>query len=271
MSDMNDPVVARIEANPKYHELKRKRSRFGWQLTVLMLLVYYGYMGLIAFDKELLSRPLGAGVTTLGHPDRAGRDPVHRAHHRPVRAPREQRVRPPDRRDPEGRHAMSRMHSILIALAMLLFAGAAWAGGGDLGQAEKQPINWTAISMFAAFVGATLWITKWAAAKTTVGGGLLHGRRRHHRLPERPGDRRRLHVGGLVPRHLRQLVIANGYDGLIYSIGFLVGWPVITFLMAERCATSASSPSPTSPPTASSRPRSARSRPPARWWWWRST
>jgi uncharacterized membrane protein (DUF485 family) len=68
MSDMIDPMVARIEANPKYHELKRKRSGFGWLLTILMLLVYYGYVGLIAFDKELLARPLGAGVTTLGIP-----------------------------------------------------------------------------------------------------------------------------------------------------------------------------------------------------------
>lgn len=68
MSDMIDPMVARIEANPKYHELKRKRSSFGWLLTVLMLLVYYGYIGLIAFDKELLAQPLGAGVTTLGIP-----------------------------------------------------------------------------------------------------------------------------------------------------------------------------------------------------------
>ena len=68
MSDMIDPMVARIEANPKYHELKRKRSSFGWLLTILMLLVYYGYIGLIAFDKELLARPLGAGVTTLGIP-----------------------------------------------------------------------------------------------------------------------------------------------------------------------------------------------------------
>ncbi|HSD17592.1 MAG TPA: DUF485 domain-containing protein [Thermomonas sp.] len=68
MSDVIDPVVARIEANPRYHELKRKRNRFGWLLTVLMLLVYYGYVGLIAFDKALLARPLGAGVTTLGIP-----------------------------------------------------------------------------------------------------------------------------------------------------------------------------------------------------------
>ncbi|KAF1712444.1 hypothetical protein CSC70_02675 [Pseudoxanthomonas kalamensis DSM 18571] len=61
-------MVARIEANPKYQELKRKRNSFGWLLTILMLIVYYGYIGLIAFDKELLAKPLGEGVTTLGIP-----------------------------------------------------------------------------------------------------------------------------------------------------------------------------------------------------------
>ena len=56
--------------------------------------------------------------------------------------------------------------------------------------------------MFAAFVVGTLFITKWAARQDQVRGRLLHRRRRHHRLPEWPGDRRRLHVGGVVPRHL---------------------------------------------------------------------
>ncbi|WP_367847689.1 DUF485 domain-containing protein [Rhodoferax sp. WC2427] len=65
---MTDPIVARIEANPKYHELKRKRTRFGWLLSALMMLVYYGYIALIAFDKPFLATPLGAGVTTLGIP-----------------------------------------------------------------------------------------------------------------------------------------------------------------------------------------------------------
>ncbi|BDT69313.1 inner membrane protein YjcH [Comamonadaceae bacterium OS-1] len=65
---MTDPIVAKIEANPKYHELKRKRTRFGWLLSALMMLVYYGYIALIAFDKPFLATPLGAGVTTLGIP-----------------------------------------------------------------------------------------------------------------------------------------------------------------------------------------------------------
>lgn len=65
---MTDPNVARIEANPKYHELRRKRNSFGWLLTALMMIVYYGYIALIAFDKPFLATPLGAGVTSIGIP-----------------------------------------------------------------------------------------------------------------------------------------------------------------------------------------------------------
>lgn len=65
---MSDNVVARIRANPKYQELKRKRSSFGWWLTLLMMVVYYGYIALIAWNKPFLSLPLGAGVTTIGVP-----------------------------------------------------------------------------------------------------------------------------------------------------------------------------------------------------------
>jgi len=60
--------VDRIRANPKYQELKRKRSSFGWWLTLLMMVVYYGYIALIAWNKPFLAQPLGAGVTTLGVP-----------------------------------------------------------------------------------------------------------------------------------------------------------------------------------------------------------
>ena len=68
MTDTNERMVARIEANPKYQELKRKRNSFGWTLTILMLVVYYGYIALIAFDKEFLAQPMGSGVTTIGIP-----------------------------------------------------------------------------------------------------------------------------------------------------------------------------------------------------------
>ena len=63
-----EPVVERIQRNPKYLELKSKRNRFGWTLAILMLIVYYGYIGLIAFDKAFLAQPMGSGVTTIGIP-----------------------------------------------------------------------------------------------------------------------------------------------------------------------------------------------------------
>ena len=65
---MRDMVTARIRANPKYQELRRKRGRFGWWLTLAMMVVYYGYIALIAWNKEFLSQPIGAGVTTIGIP-----------------------------------------------------------------------------------------------------------------------------------------------------------------------------------------------------------
>ncbi|GAB3770237.1 DUF485 domain-containing protein [Ramlibacter monticola] len=63
-----DDVTERIRANPKYQELRRKRNGFGWALTAAMLVVYYGYISLIAFNKPFLSQPIGSGVTTLGVP-----------------------------------------------------------------------------------------------------------------------------------------------------------------------------------------------------------
>ncbi|MGM9426642.1 cation acetate symporter [Hydrogenophaga sp. MI9] len=121
----------------------------------------------------------------------------------------------------------------LLPLALTGLALGAHAAGADLGQAEKQATNWTAITMFALFVVFTLFITKWAAAKTksaadfyTAGGGIT-------------GFQNGLAIAGDYMSAASFLgisaaVMASGFDGLIYSIGFLVGWPVITFLMAER-------------------------------------
>lgn len=65
---MNDELVRRIAAHPKYQELKSRRSRLGWILTALMLIVYFGFVLLIAFDKPLLALRIGDGVMTLGMP-----------------------------------------------------------------------------------------------------------------------------------------------------------------------------------------------------------
>ncbi|WP_306605040.1 DUF485 domain-containing protein [Azonexus sp.] len=62
-------VTAQIRANPKYHQLRSTRNAYGWVMTALMLIVYYGYIALIAFNKAFLSAPLGPnGVMTVGIP-----------------------------------------------------------------------------------------------------------------------------------------------------------------------------------------------------------
>jgi len=65
---MEDDLVKRITSNPSYQELRAKRTRLGWTLTWAMMVVYYGFILLVAFDKPFLSQRLGAGVMTLGIP-----------------------------------------------------------------------------------------------------------------------------------------------------------------------------------------------------------
>ena len=65
---MESNLVLRIAAHPSYQQLKARRTRFGWWLTAAMMVVYYGFILLVAFDKPLLASRLGEGVTTLGMP-----------------------------------------------------------------------------------------------------------------------------------------------------------------------------------------------------------
>ena len=46
---MEDVLFKRISSDPRYIELKRKRTRFGWWLTLSMMVVYYGFIVLVAF------------------------------------------------------------------------------------------------------------------------------------------------------------------------------------------------------------------------------
>ena len=65
---MNDDIVQRIASHPDYIALKASRSRFGWLLAILMLIVYYGFILLVAFKKDFLAQRLGDGVMTVGMP-----------------------------------------------------------------------------------------------------------------------------------------------------------------------------------------------------------
>ena len=65
---MDPELVTRIANNPNYKALKAKRTRFGWRLTLVMMIAYYGFILLGAFNKSFLSQKLGAGVMTMGIP-----------------------------------------------------------------------------------------------------------------------------------------------------------------------------------------------------------
>ncbi|WP_458699622.1 cation acetate symporter [Sulfurospirillum sp. 1307] len=97
----------------------------------------------------------------------------------------------------------------------------------------QRDLNITAIIMFFIFVLATLLITLWAARRTrtakdfyTAGGGISGFQNGLAIAGDYMSAASFLGISGLV--YLR------GFDGLIYSIGFLVGWPIILFLIAEQ-------------------------------------
>jgi cation/acetate symporter len=117
---------------------------------------------------------------------------------------------------------------LTLGLARTAFAAEALSGA-----VQKQPTNWTAIVMFLIFVAGTMVITYWAASRTktakdfySAGGGIT-------------GFQNGLAIAGDYMSAasflgISALVYTSGFDGLIYSIGFLVGWPIILFLIAER-------------------------------------
>lgn len=128
---------------------------------------------------------------------------------------------------------MSRFSAALTGLAVSGFTTAALAAGSVDGAVQKQATNWTAIIMFVAFVVATLGITYWAARRTksakdfyAAGGGITGFQNGLAIAGDYMSAASFLGIAGLV--------FSAGFDGLIYSIGFLVGWPIILFLIAER-------------------------------------
>ena len=117
--------------------------------------------------------------------------------------------------------------------ATTLFSSSLAFAGPDLGAAEQQATNWPAIIMFMIFVGATLFITKWAAKQTTntsdfyTAGGGISGFQNGLAIA---GD----YMSAASFLGISAMVFMSGFDGLLYSLGFMVGWPIVLFLVAER-------------------------------------
>ena len=125
------------------------------------------------------------------------------------------------------------MKKVIYLLIFLLCVQRSVAADVIDGVARKQPVNFTAISMFVLFVVGTLFITYWASKRTKsakdfyAAGGNITGFQNGLAIA---GD----YMSAASFLGISALVFASGFDGLIYSIGFLVGWPIILFLIAER-------------------------------------
>ncbi len=118
----------------------------------------------------------------------------------------------------------------LLASAALLAADLACAADTP---AAAPPTNWSAIVMFLVFVAITLGITYWAATHTKTATDFYAAGRGI------TGFQNGLAIAGDYMSAasflgIASLVYFNGFYGLIYSVGWLVGWPVILFLIAER-------------------------------------
>src|SRR4029077_13213205 len=130
---------------------------------------------------------------------------------------------------------MRALNSLFAGLGLLLIAAGfcdAFAAGAVEG-GTRQGLNVTAIIMFFIFVAATLGITEWgahrqkAAAEFYAGGGGITGFQNGLAIA---GD----YMSAASFLGISGLVFATGFDGLIYSVGFIVGWPIVLFLIAER-------------------------------------
>ena len=122
---------------------------------------------------------------------------------------------------------------LLSSAVMLFMPSILFAADAIQGEVTQQPVNVTAITMFLIFVTGTLGITYWAAKRTKstkdfyAAGGSITGFQNGLAIA---GD----YMSAASFLGISGLVFASGFDGLIYSIGFLVGWPIILFLLAER-------------------------------------
>ena len=123
--------------------------------------------------------------------------------------------------------------SCVLAAAMFASLPTLAFAAGTIDGGTKQAVNWVAIGMFIAFVGLTLGITYWAAKQTasaadfySAGGGITGFQNGLAIAGDYMSAASFLGISGLV--------YTSGYDGLIYSVGWLVGWPIVTFLIAEQ-------------------------------------
>ena len=235
---MSSAIYERIRANPKFHELEKRRGRFAWLLSAIVLVVFYGYILMVAFTPATLAQPVSEGAAlTVGIAFElsmfVGFWVLVALYVRRANSEFDQLTQEIVQDAVRDEGAAQAAKKVVAGLLVLALPAVAFAGGALEGTAEKQPLNVHAIVMFLVFVALTMGITYWAANRTksttdfyTAGGGIT-------------GFQNGLAIAGdymsaATLLGLTAMVYSQGYDGYIYMIAWFVGWPIILFLMAER-------------------------------------
>ena len=221
-----------IQKNPKYQQLVAERSALGRSLSIAMMVIYFGFILLVAFAPGFLGASLMGGVTTVGIP--IGILVILSAFALTgfYVDPRQRNLRHADARHRQGGKQMNRTLLKSLFLGLGLAPGMALAQSANAGGASAPTTDWTAVAMFFFFVAVTFGITYWAAMRTKTAahfyaaGGGITGLQNGLAIA---GD----YMSAASFLGISAFVYAWGYDGLIYSVGWLVGWPIVTFLIAE--------------------------------------
>ncbi len=206
---MSELSAAKIQKNPKYHQLIKERDALAWTLSALVLIIYFGFILLVAFAPGFLTQPISAtSVIPVGmligrwRDRRVGRADGH------LRLPRQHRLRPahstkssrspPNENDQDGSDRTGGFLSTArCATGFRSGCCSAWRGsrGGSRQLARGRDVH------HLRFHHADDHLLGGEADQD--GDRLLCGGTGHHRLPERDGHCRRLHVGRVVSRHRR--------------------------------------------------------------------
>ena len=224
-------LEARIAADPRYTALVRDRQRFSWTLTAITMIVYSAFISLIAFDKPLMAQPVGGGTVSLavlpGVAMLIGTVAICAIYVRRANV------------------------SYDVRLAELLASA----------RARRRAFGAALLSARPARLGYRCecrdWRRNFAAADQLDGDCDVRRLCRDHALDHRRGSPAHAYRVRFIYRRrhywlserlamagnycsaasllgITSQIFNDGYDGLIYAIGFLVGWPVVLFLVAEK-------------------------------------
>ncbi len=260
-----------IQRDPKYQELVRRRSSLGWTLSLIMLVIYFGFILLVAFDPNSSACRSAAGVMTIGIPiglfvivSAFVLTGIYVSKANSTYDALTANCR-------EGSVMKQSCSYVPSAAACWLACPRSRLRPEPSTAAPSRPSTGLPSSCSWPSSALTLGITYWAAkadssaADFYAAGGGITGFQNGLAIA---GD----YMSAASFLGISGLVFTSGYDGLIYSIGFLVGWPIVT--VPDRRAPA--QPRQVHlrrrgvlPPRADPDPH--RCRPAARWSWWRST